>query len=60
MKCIYLIMFVYIILSSGESLQYSTLRILSGTLRLLEKLNSMAFSIQANYTDRATAACRRS
>jgi hypothetical protein len=24
------------------------------------KLNSMAFSLQANYTDRATAACRRS
>jgi hypothetical protein len=25
-----------------------------------EKLNSVAFSPQANYTDRATAACRRS
>jgi hypothetical protein len=24
------------------------------------KLNSVAFSPQANYTDRATAACRRS
>jgi hypothetical protein len=26
----------------------------------LKKLNSVAFSPQANYTDRATAACRRS
>jgi hypothetical protein len=25
-----------------------------------KKLNSVAFSPQANYTDRATAACRRS
>jgi hypothetical protein len=28
--------------------------------RLIYKLNSVAFSPQANYTDRATAACRRS
>jgi hypothetical protein len=25
-----------------------------------KKINSVAFSLQANYTDRATAACRRS
>jgi hypothetical protein len=29
-------------------------------LNLHKKLNSVAFSPQANYTDRATAACRRS
>jgi hypothetical protein len=28
--------------------------------KLKTKLNSVAFSPQANYTDRATAACRRS
>jgi hypothetical protein len=35
------------------------LLILLKTLTKL-KLNSVAFSLQANYTDRATAACRRS
>jgi hypothetical protein len=29
-------------------------------LKTKKKLNSVAFSPQANYTDRATAACRRS
>jgi hypothetical protein len=29
-------------------------------LKLKKKLNSVAFSPQANYTDRVTAACRRS
>jgi hypothetical protein len=28
--------------------------------KYIKKLNSVAFSPQANYTDRATAACRRS
>jgi hypothetical protein len=30
-----------------------------GYIRRCYKLNSVAFSPQANYTDRATAACRR-
>jgi hypothetical protein len=29
-------------------------------IKLKKKLNSVAFNPQANYTDRATAACRRS
>jgi hypothetical protein len=33
---------------------------LSTTVDAKTKLNSVAFSPQANYTDRATAACRRS
>jgi hypothetical protein len=31
-----------------------------GEEKVITKLNSVAFSPQANYTDRATAACRRS
>jgi hypothetical protein len=32
----------------------------SYVMKLKKKLNYVAFSPQANYTDRATAACRRS
>jgi hypothetical protein len=33
---------------------------LKQTVHTVTKLNSVSFSPQANYTDRATAACRRS
>jgi hypothetical protein len=51
-------------LNCGEYLDQLEITIFSRTV-LLElviklKLNSVAFSPQANYTDRATAACRRS
>jgi hypothetical protein len=37
-----------------------TSQIRASAILLLLKLNSVAFSPQANYTDRAAAACRRS
>jgi hypothetical protein len=36
-----------------------TTQVLYTKTKLKKKLNSVAFSSQANYTDRATAACRR-